>query len=174
VTTADPTPLAPPALAGAWTLDPARTSITIHTKALWLLPVQGTAKAVEGGGTVSPDGGLSGSLVVEAASIDTKNKKRDEHLRGTDFFEVDKYPTITFQADAGTLDPSGQVELTGTLTLRGETRPLTLTGRVEVDGTSATLSVETEIDRSEWGVSWAKMGAGLKNRLVISAGFDQA
>lgn len=59
---------------GEWVLDPDRTSIVIHTKAMWVFPAKGTAKAIDGVGTVGTDGGLSGTLVIDAASIDTKNK----------------------------------------------------------------------------------------------------
>lgn len=172
--TADPTAVDPAALAGAWTLDPARTSITIHTKAMWLLNVKGKAKTREGSGTVAPDGSISGTLVVETASIDTGNAKRDEHLRTADFFEAEKHPTITYEATGGKVSPSGQVELIGKLTLHGQTQPLALVGHVTTAGDQVTLVAETEIDRSQWGVTWAKMGAGLKNRLVISAQFVKA
>ena len=62
--------------AGQWVLDPDRTSIAFHTKAMWVLPVKGRATAIEGVGTVDPDGGLSGTLVVDAASLDTRNEAR--------------------------------------------------------------------------------------------------
>jgi polyisoprenoid-binding protein YceI len=162
------------AFAGSWTLDPARTSIEFHTKAMWVLPAKGTARAIEGGGTVRTDGGFDGTLVIDAASIDTGNKKRDEHLRTADFFEVEKYPTITFTATGGSLGSAGTVEVTGNLTIHGETKPLTMTAKVSSAGDSATVATEVDIDRGEWGLTWAKMGAGLKNRVVISAHFDRA
>ena len=160
-------------LTGTWTLDPARTSIEFHTKAVWLLPVVGTAKAIEGSGAVAPDGTLSGTLVVDAASIDTKNKKRDAHLRTEDFFEVVKYPTITFTAASGRLTAPGRVELVGDLTVHGRSTPLTLTGEVTAAGTAATVTTEVEIDRSQFGMTWTKLGAGLHNRIVVSAHFDK-
>jgi polyisoprenoid-binding protein YceI len=86
---------------GKWMLDPDRTSIVFHTKAMWVFPAKGTARAIEGVGTMGTDGGLSGSLVVDAASIDTKNRKRDAHLRTADFFEVETFPTINFEATSG-------------------------------------------------------------------------
>jgi polyisoprenoid-binding protein YceI len=158
---------------GTWTLDPARTSIEFHTKAMWFLTVVGTAKATEGSGAVASDGTISGTLVVDAGSIDTKNKKRDTHLRTEDFFEVVKYPTVTFTVASGRLTAPGRVELVGDLTLHGQSRSLTLTGQVEVVGTSATVTTEVEIDRSQFGLTWTKMGAGLHNRVVISARFDK-
>ena len=84
-------------------LDPDRTSIVFHTKAFWVFPVKGTAKAIEGAGTVGADGSISGTLVIDAASIDTKLKRRDAHLRTADFFEVERFPAITFEATSGRL-----------------------------------------------------------------------
>ena len=94
--------------AGQWVLDPDQTSIVFHTKAMWVFPAKGTAKAIEGVGTVAPDGSLSGTLVIDAASIDTRNKKRDAHLRTADFFEVERFPTITFEVTSGRLAGSGR------------------------------------------------------------------
>jgi polyisoprenoid-binding protein YceI len=85
-----------------------------------------------------------------------------------------KYPTFTFTARSGRVRSPGQVEVTGDLVIRGRTRPLTLPASIGTTATSVTLSTEVEIDRSLWGVSWAKMGAGLQNRVVITAYFDRA
>jgi polyisoprenoid-binding protein YceI len=152
-------------------LDPDRTLIVFHTKAMWVVPAKGTAKAIEGSGTVGADGSLSGTLVIDAASIDTKNKKRDAHLRTADFFEVERFPTITFEATSGRLAGSGKLELAGTFTVHGETRPLAVIADLSVAADTVTLSTELVIDRTEWGVSLRPFGAGLKNRVVISALF---
>jgi polyisoprenoid-binding protein YceI len=156
---------------GKWVLDPDRTSIVFHTKAMWVFPAKGTAKAIEGVGTVDPDGGLSGTLVIDAASIDTKNKKRDAHLRTADFFEVERFPTITFEVTSGRLAGSGKLELTGTLTVHGQTRPLSVVADLSVAADSVTVSTEVAIDRSEWGLSLTPFGAGLKNNVMINARF---
>ena len=144
--------------AGKWALDPDRTSIVLHTKAMWVFPAKGTAKAIEGVGTVAPDGGLSGTLVIDAASIDTKNKKRDAHLRTADFFEVEKFPTITFEVTSGRLADSGKLELTGTLTVHGQTRPLSVVADLNVAADAVTVSTEVAIDRSDWGLSLTRSG----------------
>jgi polyisoprenoid-binding protein YceI len=120
---------------------------------------------------VDPDGGLSGTLVIDAASIDTKNKKRDAHLRTADFFEVERFPTITFEVTSGRLAGSGKLELTGTLTVHGQTRPLSLVADLSVAADSVTVSTEVAIDRSEWGLSLTPFGAGLKNNVMINARF---
>lgn len=71
-------------LTGTWTLDPRRSTIQFQTKAMWILTVNGTLRVTEGGGTADRDGRVTGCLVVDANSIDTKNKRRDGHLRTGD------------------------------------------------------------------------------------------
>src|SRR5262245_20869515 len=85
--------------AGTWQLDPAGTSIELRAKAMWgLAKVRGRINALDGSGVVGEDGTVSGTIVFDATSIDSKNKKRDTHLRSGDFFEVEKYPTFTYSA----------------------------------------------------------------------------
>jgi polyisoprenoid-binding protein YceI len=160
--------------AGTWVLDPRRTSIVFHTKAMWVLPVKGTAKAIEGGGTVGAEGGLRGTLVIDAASIDTRIKKRDAHLREADFFDVEQFPTITFEATGGRPAGPAKLELTGTLTVHGQTRPLTVVADLGVAADAVTVTAEVDIDRSQWGMALTPMGAGLQNRVVVSATFTKA
>jgi polyisoprenoid-binding protein YceI len=173
MTSPDETAVGLSAYAGRWTLDPSHTSIEFHTKAMWVLSVKGTFKSIEGGGTVGTDGSVTGSLVLDAASVDTKKKKRDDHLRTADFFEVNAFPTITFAVTGAHPKGAGKVELTGDLTIHGSARPLTLLADVSSADGTATLSAEVDIDRSAWGLTWAKMGAALTNHVVIKARFTK-
>ena len=159
---------------GSWVLDPSRTSIAFHTKAMWVLPVKGTAKATEGRGAVGADGTLTGRLVVDVASISTKVKKRDAHLQTADFFDVASYPTITFEATGARPADGGKIEVDGDLTVHGQTRPITLLTEVDISGTSATVTTEVAIDRAAWGIDATPLGAGLHNRVVVHAHFDRA
>jgi polyisoprenoid-binding protein YceI len=162
-------------LAGTWVLDPGETSVTFRTKAMWIVPVEGTAKALSGDAQVGPDASASGTLVIDATSFDTKNKRRDAHLRSRTFLEVDKYPTIVFTATGGGAAGAGRIEISGVLTVHGRNQPLTLQAEVNESATSASLSSEVEIDRRLWGVSWGgQMGVGLKVRVAIRAHFDRA
>jgi polyisoprenoid-binding protein YceI len=159
-------------LSGTWTLDPRRSTIQFQTKAMWIQSVKGTLRVTEGSGTVNPDGRVTGRLVVDPSSIDTKNKRRDEHLRGADFLEVQKHPIITFDLTGAHLGASGQSTIEGNLSIRGISRLIEVRAALRADGDGAlTLDAQTEIDRREWGVRWAKMGAGLNNRVTIKATF---
>src|SRR5260370_5568108 len=110
-------------LAGAWTLDASRSTIGLRSKSMWgLAPVKGVFRQVSGTGSVSPAGEVSGAITVAAASIDTKNKRRDTHLRSADFFESDTYPQIPFRVDQLTPSSDG-VTLTAALHVRDRRRP---------------------------------------------------
>jgi polyisoprenoid-binding protein YceI len=106
-------------LAGEWVLDRRESSIRLKNRSMWgLAPVNGIFREVSGNGTVSPDGEVSGTVMVAAASIDTKNTRRDTHLRSADFFDSGKYPDITFTADGIRLSGQGAA-VTGALTVPG-------------------------------------------------------
>ena len=156
---------------GNWELDRERTSIEFHTKAMWVFPAKGTFRPLEGSGTVTADGGITGTLVIDAASVDTKNKKRDTHLRTADFFEVETFPAITYEATSGHLVNPGTIALDGTLTVHGQSRPLSVSADVTMSGDSVTVTSEVDIDRSAWGLTLRPFGAGLKNKVVIGAQF---
>ena len=85
---------------------------------MWgMVPVKGVFREVTGSGTVSAAGDVAGTITVAAGSIDTKMKKRDDHLRSADFFDVANTPDITFTVEQVT--PSGEgVTVTGALTVR--------------------------------------------------------
>ena len=114
------------ALAGEWILDPARSTVSLKNRSMWgLVPVKGVFRQVTGNGEVS------GAITMAAASIDTKNIRRDTHLHSADFFHGDNYPHITFTADGIRLSGQG-VTVTGTLSVRDRARPLTFDGTAAV------------------------------------------
>ena len=125
------------ALAGEWVLDPRASSIAVKSRTICgLVPVNGVFREVSGNGTIPPHGEVSGTITVASASIDTQNDRRDTHLRSADFFDSGNYPDITFTADG--IRPSDQgVTMTGALTVRGRTRPVSLDVAASVPGDSA-------------------------------------
>ena len=170
-----PVTLTDGALAGEWVLDPRKSSIWLKTRSMWgLAPVKGVFGEVSGNGTVSPDGQVSGTVTVAAASIDTKNARRDTHLRSADFFDVANNPDITFAADL--IRPSGQgVAVAGALTVRGRTRPLSFDAAASVQGDGGIwLDAEIRINRADFGLTWNPMGlVGVNNTLAIHAVFTR-
>src|ERR1700722_18622912 len=81
------------ALAVSWTLDSSKSTVGLKSKSMWgLVPVKGVFREVTGEDTVPPAGQVDARVVVSAASVDTKNKRRDTHLRSADFFDSDSYP----------------------------------------------------------------------------------
>src|SRR5258708_24213091 len=119
-------------LAGNWTLNPSKSTTGLRSRSMWgLAPVKGVFREVTGTGAVSPAGEVTGTITAGSASIDTKNSKRDTHLRSKDFFDSDSYPDITFTADR--LAPSGEgVPVTGTLPVPDRTTPISLPASVSL------------------------------------------
>ncbi len=162
------------ALAGAWALDPRTSSIRLKSKVYGLVPVNGVFREVSGNGTVSPDGEASGTFTIAAASIDTKNTRRDTHLRSADFFDSGSHPDITFTANR--IRPSGHdVVVTGALTVRGRTRPLSFDAAASVHGDGVIwLDAEVRINRADFGLTWNWLGmVAMTSTLTIHAVFTR-
>ena len=162
-------------LSGTWNVDPANTTIEFHSKAMWLLPVKGRFRVLGGTGVVGSDGSVTGSLTFDAASVDTGNRRRDDHLRSADFFEAETHPSFTFDVSQATLTGSGQAVIDGSLNIKGVARPLEVPVPFNRSGDSVDVDAEvSDLDRRDWGLTWAKMGTGVHNRLVIHAHFVRA
>ena len=169
--------LAAPALAqttsttSTWEIDPAHSSIQFGVRHLMISTVKGkfpkfTATAV--GDEKEPARAIV-EASIDAASIDTGEAKRDEHLRGPDFFDVTKYPTITFKSTK--VEPAGdrRYKLHGDLTMHGVTKPVVLDVEAtpQVKGmrgeTRAGARATTKVNRKDFGINWSKTmdGGGL-------------
>jgi polyisoprenoid-binding protein YceI len=176
MTTADGQPQVRPEPPGAaaltgpsqWTLDAARSSVTLRHKTMWgLSTVRGAFGELAGQADIGADGSARGRLEIGAASLDTGNAKRDKHLRSADFFDADAHPHIVAALQwADLADRPGRsaqtgdpVAVTGQLTVAGVTRPLTFTGTLtEVTESAVTVRAETEVDRAEFGLTWNQLG----------------
>ena len=159
--------------AGSWTLDPSRTSVKFRTKAMWVVPVTGTMSAKQGTANVDPAGALSATVEFDAASISTKNAKRDKHLRTADFFDVATYPTMTFTAVSARPTGPGTADVDGQFTVLGQSRPVTVPVKYVVAGDTVTISGEVDVDRSQWGMTLTPLGAGVNNHVMVSAVFTK-
>ncbi|MEU6371685.1 YceI family protein [Streptomyces sp. NPDC046909] len=145
---------------GTWQLDSAASTVGIKHKTMWgLVTVKGTFGAVSGQGEVRPDGSAVGTLTLAVASLDTKNAKRDTHLKGADFFDADNHPEITFAVRSAELRDGDKVHVIGQLTARGISRPQTFTARLTgADADALTLDAEFSVDRDHFGMGWNQLG----------------
>ena len=160
--------LARGAFNGPWTLVPSESSVQLKAKAMWgIVPVKGTFSELAGSAAVAADGGVTGRLEVKSASINTKMKKRDEHLRSDDFFACDRFSDIVFEIDQLTSTSSG-LTVTGRLTVRERTMRLEFPA-VVTDVGSGQMGIDTElqVDRSEFGISYRGKGATKMNNALI-------
>jgi polyisoprenoid-binding protein YceI len=155
------------ALAETITGDTNHSSSEFVVTHLAISHVHGTIPVTAWSGTISTgDVPASVSATLDASAIDTKSADRDSDLKGADWLDVAKYPTIAFKSTNIQAESGGAFKMTGNLTLHGVTKPVTLDGKVEgsvVDqrgrkhvGYSAT----TTIDRRDFGLNWGKTTPG--------------
>jgi polyisoprenoid-binding protein YceI len=117
---AHPIPLSP----GDWRVDPARSELGFLTHILRLVPVRGRYSGFAGELHIDAAGNVTGVLRVESETISTGIKKRDSHLRSSDFFAVERHPQMTFELAALTPNADGDLRLTGTLHIRDRALPI--------------------------------------------------
>lgn len=163
--------------AGTWKLDADASQVEFHSASMWgLVKIHGRFASVSGEGSVSPEGSVTGELVVEAASLDTRNKKRDVHLRSKDFFDVTEFPTLTYAVQSISPVAGDEVQVEGTLTVRGQQRPLPFTAKVTAAGADTVeVAAELDVERSQFGMTWRPMKvASMHNRIVVTARFHRA
>ncbi|MCA9235345.1 MAG: YceI family protein [Planctomycetales bacterium] len=164
--------------AADFALDPSHTSIVFGVKHLSYSYTYGRFNKMSGSFSLEPDGGAF-ALTIDAASVDTNDPKRDDHLRGPDFFNAAQFPAITFKSDKVTVkqDKDGEVyTVVGKLTLHGETRPLTLELRKLGEGDSpfgdyrAGFLVQTKLLRSDFGMKG--MTPAIGDEVLITISFE--
>jgi polyisoprenoid-binding protein YceI len=147
-------------VAGTYAIDASHSHAGFIVRHLMVSKVRGAFGGVSGSVTVAED--VTASTVevdIDPASIDTRDAGRDEHLRSPDFFAVDEFPTIAYRS-TGLARVGGDWRLDGELTIKGESRPVSLD--VEFlgatgdpwGGTRLGFSASGELDREDWGLSW--------------------
>jgi polyisoprenoid-binding protein YceI len=147
----------------SWELDPAHSHVAFAVRHLMISTVRGRFADVQG--MIQLDEADPGTVFVDVtigvASIDTQQEERDSHLRSTDFFDVARFPTITFRSRRVQGHPlEGDFRLIGDLTIRDITREVTLDvsagGRVmdQSGEERAGFSAHAKIDRTDFGLTW--------------------
>jgi polyisoprenoid-binding protein YceI len=148
-------------VAGTYAVDPMHTSVEFIGRHLMITKVRGRFPEVSGTITVDDEPERSHVEVeIQVASVDTGNADRDAHLRSPDFFNAEKYPTISFRSTKIEAGASGTWTMTGDLTVRDVTRSVTL--EVDFDGANASpfgdervaFSAAADVDREDWGLTW--------------------
>jgi polyisoprenoid-binding protein YceI len=144
-----------------WTIDPAHSAVTFSAKHMMLTTVRGSMKIRDVELDLNPDDLVASSVRarLEAASIDTGQEGRDQHLRSADFLDTEAHPTIDFVSTH--IERRGErYAIHGDLTIRGETRPVVLAAEYAgvvpnlQGGRRAAFSATTKIDREEFGLTW--------------------
>lgn len=150
--------------AANWTVDKAHSNVGFNVKHLVISTTEGEFTDYDA--TISYDPKdlttLNVNFTVKVASINTDNENRDGHLKSADFFDAETYPTMTFKSTSVKANAPGDAELTGDLTIRGVTKPVTfkLDGfnqPIEFMGTTKTGgTAKATINRQDFGISWNK------------------
>jgi polyisoprenoid-binding protein YceI len=159
---------------GKWQLDPYHTQVEFSAKHLGMMTVRGQFDEVSTTADIDPEHPENASVeaTISTASIRTNNGTRDNDIRSSNFLEVDKYPTMTFKSTS--IEPAGpdHYTLTGDLTIKGTTHPVTLDvtryGEFNDEGMMGhriAYGATTKINRKDFGLSFSMM---LDGRFVVS------
>ena len=158
---------------GTWKFDPMHTQVEFSAKHLGMMTVRGHFAELTASGDLYPDQPERSSVTVtiNTASIRTHNEQRDNDLRASNFLEVDKFPTITFKSTKIEPKSADRGTLTGDLTIKGVTHPVTLNvvkyGEFDdpMMGHRIGYAAETKINRKEFGMRFDMM---LDGKFVVS------
>ena len=161
--------------ADTYKIDPAHTGVGFSISHLVISEVNGRFDDVAGTVTVDNDALAGASATIQVKSIDTAIKKRDDHLRSPDFFDAEKYPTITFESTKVTKDGDKTV-IAGKFTMHGVTKeiqfPVVLKGPVKGPRGNPLIAVtaETTINRTDYGMkTFMGVGDDVKIRINVEA-----
>jgi polyisoprenoid-binding protein YceI len=140
------------AIAGSWQLDPSRSRVEFRVEAMWgLATVKGHFDDYQGELDLSADPAIE--LTINAASLQTGNRRRDKHLRSPDFFEVEQHPRLRFRSDS--VSPDGDtLKIRGRLTARGHSVAVELDAHVQQVDDGLEIEAATTVPHRELGMSW--------------------
>lgn len=169
--------------AQTWTLDNAHSSVNFAITHMVVSETAGNFKKFSADVTATKADftDLKVNFTIETASVNTDNEKRDEHLRGDDFFNAPKYPAITFTSTKTVLK-GNNLTLTGNLTMHGKTKAVTFTGKY--NGTikdpyglnRAGFKLKTVLKRSDFDLTWNKTldqgGLALGDEVTVTVNIE--
>ena len=150
--------------ADIYKIDPAHTAVSFSIAHLVISEVNGRFNEFEGELTIDPATKTlmnGGKGVIQAKSIDTGIKQRDDHLRGADFFDVEKFPTISFAGTEVVVEADKQIFI-GKFTMHGVTKdirvPVTVKGPIKDPWgkTRIAFTSKTVLNRKDYGLTWNK------------------
>jgi polyisoprenoid-binding protein YceI len=151
----------------SWTIDSAHTEVNFTVRHMMISNVRGQFQKVTGtlGFDKANPANTNVDVQIEVASVNTRDEKRDAHLKSPDFFDAEKYPYLTFKSKRVEVKNATHARLIGDLTIRDVTREVSLD--VEYNGsarspwgtTSAGFSAKTSVNRKDWNLNW---NAGLE------------
>lgn len=145
-----------------WSVDPAHSLVEFAVKHLMISTVKGRFGEVKGTITHNESQPTQSTVQIEisTASVDTRAEQRDAHLRSPDFFDVERYPTMKFTSKRIEGDVKGEFKLIGDLTIRDQTREITLDaefqgrGKDPWGGDRMGFEATGKVNRKEFGLSW--------------------
>lgn len=147
-----------------WTIDASHSTVEFAVRHMMISTVKGHFAKIEGFVEAVDIQDLTQGATIEAridaASVDTREPQRDEHLRGPEFFDVANHPTIEFRSRRIEKVADGQYKVTGDLTIRGVTREATWDLSFEGSGQDpwgnqrAAFHGETQVNRKDFGLEW--------------------
>jgi len=152
-----------------WEIDPSHSLVEFAVKHMVFATAKGRFSGVVG--TIQLDEAdpsrSSVAVEIDAMTIDSRDEKRDAHLRSGDFFNVEQHPTLSFRSTRVETAGEGKLSVIGDLTMRGVSKPVTLEASYNGRGTNPWgqevigYSGQTEVNRKDWGLEWnAPLEAG--------------
>jgi polyisoprenoid-binding protein YceI len=161
-------------VAGTWAIDPVHSEVSFVVRHMMVSKVRGRFDKFEGT-IVTAEDPLASTVTasVDLSSINTGQEQRDAHIRSADFFEVEKYPTMTFTSTAIKAGEEGYI-LEGDLTLKGVTKTVAFNlelsgfGPDAYGGTRCGFSASTHINRMDYGVSFNGPIPGVPGGVAVS------